>query len=386
MEIVNRLLPKISKSSFFLFGPRGTGKTFWLGTVYPDAVMIDLLQPDTRLELESKPERLRSIIEAYPDKRTFIIDEVQKVPELLTLVHYFIENKPALQFILTGSSSRKLKKTGVDMLAGRAFDKKCHPFMAHELGDDFNLDRALTWGMIPLICAEKNPREALAAYVNLYLREEIQVEGIVRNLGSFGRFLESISFSHGGVLNTSEIARECKVERKTVGGYIQVLEDMLLSVRLPVFARRAKRQLISHEKFYFFDAGVFNRIRPRGPVDRPEEIHGAALEGLVLQHLRAWKDYGETDIGLYYWRTKSGLEVDFIVYGEKEFTAIEVKTGETIHPKSLRGLKSFKGDYPEASALLLYRGKERLLIDDILCLPVDDFLKRLSPNTPLRSA
>ena len=383
MKIITRFLPKIKQSSFFLFGPRGTGKSLWLQLSYPDSYLIDLLQPDTRLDLEAHPEKLRSIVKGNPHIRTYIIDEVQKVPELLTLVHFLIEKNSQLQFVLTGSSSRKLKKSGVDMLAGRALDKRCHPFMASELGDSFDLDRALQWGLIPLIWNEENPQAALSAYLQLYLKEEIQIEGFVRNLGSFSRFLEAVSFSHGSVMNTSAIARECKVERKTVSGYIQVLEDVLISFRLPVFSRRAKRQLIIHEKFYFFDAGIYNRLHPRGPIDRPEEIYGAALEGLVLQHLKAWKDYGNQDVSLYYWRTKSGLEVDFIIYGENVFTALEVKSSSTIHPKDLRGLKAFRDDYPESSQVLLYRGIDRLEISGILCLPVEDFLMQLIPGNSL---
>lgn len=383
MNIINRSISLPKKSSFFLFGPRGTGKSLWLKSMYPDAVLVDLLKPDTRMELEAHPERLESMIDAYPRKKTVIIDEVQKIPDILSLVHLFIEKDPNRQFILTGSSSRKLKQKGADMLAGRALDKRCHPFMASELGELFDPDRALTWGLIPLIWNEANPREALSAYVNLYLREEVQIEGFVRNLGNFSRFLESVSFSHGGILNISEVARECRVERKTVSGYIQILEDMLLSIRLPVFSKRAKRHLITHEKFYYFDAGVFNRLRPRGPVDRPEEIRGAALEGLVLQHLRSWIDYGNDNVNLYFWRTKSGSEVDFVVYGEAVFIALEVKHSNLIHPKDLRGLKSFKEDYPESYQLFLYRGKDRLMVDGILIVPVEEFLLQLVPNKPL---
>jgi uncharacterized protein len=383
MNIIKRFIPIVTRSSFFLFGPRGTGKSSWLERTYPDAYVIDLLQPDTRVELEAHPEKLRTIIEGNPEINTFIIDEVQKIPELLTLVHYFIEKMPGLQFILTGSSSRKLKKEGVDMLAGRALDKRCHPFMASELKDEFDLETALEWGLVPLILNSDNPREALATYLQFYLKEEIQIESFVRSLGSFSRFLEAVSFSHGSVLNISAIARECMVERKTVAGYMQILEDMLISFRIPVFSRRAKRQLIIHEKFYLFDAGIYNRLRPRGPIDRTEELQGAALEGLVLQHLRAWIDYGSMDADIYFWRTKSGVEVDFVLYGPDTFAAIEVKNSSNVHQKHLRSLKSFREDYPESTQLLLYRGREKLKIDGILCVPVEGFLLRLTPGKEL---
>jgi len=192
-----------------------------------------------------------------------------------------------------------------------------------------------------------------------------------------------VSFSHASVLNTSEVARECEVSRKTVEGYIGILEDLLLSIRLPVFTRRAQRHPTAHPKFYWFDAGVFRSVRPAGPLDRPEEIAGAALEGLVAQHLRAWIDYTDPDLTLSFWRTKSGTEVDFVVYGSRGFWAIEVKHSRSVRPKDLRALKAFRDDYPEAKVCLLYRGDERLEIDGIPCLPGDDYLRRIVPGTDL---
>jgi predicted AAA+ superfamily ATPase len=206
---------------------------------------------------------------------------------------------------------------------------------------------------------------------------------MVRDIGAFFRFLEAVSFSHGAVLNTSEVARECEVSRKTVEGYIQILEDLLLSYRVPVFTKRARRHLTTHPKFYWFDAGVFRSVRPSGPLDRPEEIAGAALEGLVAQHLRAWIDYTDPDFSLYFWRTKSGAEVDFVVYGPDGFWAIEVKHSRSVRAKDLRPLRSFKKDYPEANARLLYRGDETLEIDGIRCLRCEDFLRALVPGNDM---
>jgi predicted AAA+ superfamily ATPase len=208
----------------------------------------------------------------------------------------------------------------------------------------------------------------------------VQLEGLVRNIGNFSRFLEAISFSHASLLNISNVARECQVERKVVDGYVDVLVDLLLGYRLPVFTKRAQRALIKHPKFYLFDVGVFRALRPKGPLDRSEEIEGQALEGLVAQHLRAWVDYSGREHALYFWRTRSGNEVDFVIYGEDGLFAIEVKNGARIHPKDLRSLKSFQRDYPESKAYLLYRGKERLLKKDILCLPCGEFLSGLRPG------
>jgi predicted AAA+ superfamily ATPase len=294
-----------------------------------------------------------------------------------------MEQNSRWRFILTGSSTRKLKRSGVDLLAGRAVIKAMHPFMAAELRHMFSLENALTMGMVPVVLDAANPKETLGAYVSIYLREEVQIEGIVRNIGVFSRFLESVSFSHGAVLNISEVARDCHVERKTVEGFISILEDLLLAFRIPVFTKRAKRHLTSHPKFYYFDAGVFRSIRPAGPLDTPQEIDGAALEGLIAQHLRAWNSYRGDLSKLYFWRTKSGNEVDFIIYGQDTFCAIEVKNTAKINSKMLNGLIAFKNDYPEAKTCLLYRGKERIKIKNVLCIPVEEFLMKLRPKDPI---
>jgi len=378
MAFVNRFfIPP--EQSFFLFGPRGTGKSTWIKQRYPDAVFIDLLAPEVFRSYAARPERLRERV-AGEDGRIIVIDEVQKVPELLDVTHELLEKHPGLRFVLTGSSARKLKRTGVDLLAGRALVRSMHPFMASELQARFNIHDNLRFGMIPLVVSSPNPMETIASYVAIYLREEVQMEGIVRNIGAFSRFLEAVSFSHASTLNVSEVARECQVKRKTVDNYLAVLDDLLLSFRVPVFSRRAKRHLISHPKFYFFDCGVFRSLRPRGPLDSPQEIDGAALEGLLAQHLRAWIAYGNSSCQLYYWRTKSGVEVDFILYGEETFVAIEVKNTAKIHKKMLKGLQAFREDYPEATAILLYRGDERLLLNDILCIPCADFLLQMVPG------
>jgi predicted AAA+ superfamily ATPase len=302
---------------------------------------------------------------------------VQKVPELLGVVHSLIEEKMGRQFILTGSSARKLKKTGVNLLAGRAIMKHLHPFVAGELGGKFNLNDALRIGLIPLILGSAEPKEALSAYVDLYIKEEVKGEGLTRNIGNFARFLETVAFSHGSMINISNIARECQIERKTVDGYIGILEDILLAFRLPVFQKKAKRSLVNHPKFYLFDAGVFSAIRPAGPADLTADIAGAALEGLVAQHLRAHIDYRQLDCQLFFWRTYSGNEVDFIVYGKDLFWAIEVKAGKEVRPEDLRGLKSFAEDFPQAERFLLSSGKDRFEIDGIKIIPCQDFLMTL---------
>lgn len=372
--------------SFFLFGPRGTGKSTWLERRFSAALWVNLLEPDTHRTFAARPERLKELLGGNSQHKLVVIDEVQKVPELLTVVHQFLEKNEGYRFILTGSSARKLKRSGLDLLAGRAVVSFCNSFMAAELGRSFRLDDALKLGMVPLILGAEEPAKTLAAYVMLYVREEVMAEGLVRDIGGFTRFLEAISFSHGSLLNISEVARECEVSRKTVEGYVAVLEDMLLGQRLPVFSRRAKRQLIKQSKFYFADCGVFRSLRPKGPLDRPEEIDGAALEGLVYQHLKAWIDYSSTSHQLFFWRTQAGTEVDFVVYGESQFCALEVKNSQKVNRKDLRALRSFREDYPECKVVLLYRGTEHLLIDEVYCLPCEEFLAHLLPNADILRA
>ena len=281
--------------------------------------------------------------------------------------------------MLTGSSARKLRRGGVDLLAGRAVVRTLHPFIAAEL-PRFDLARSLELGLLPLVLASPEPRETLAAYATAYLEQEVKAEGLVRNIGSFARFLEVVSFSHAAVLNAAAVARECAVPYKTVEGFLQVLEDLLVAFTVPVFTRRARRATVAHPKFYLFDAGVFRSVRPHGPLDRPEEIGGAALEGLVAQHLIAWIAYSSRDLALFYWRTRSGVEVDFVVYGAGGFWAIEVKNTSRVRPEDLRGLRAFAADFRRARPLLLYRGKERLEIGRIRCEPVEAFLTRLRPG------
>lgn len=370
--------------SFFLFGPRGTGKTTWLKTNYPQAIWINLLEPEEFREYLAWPERLRQLIDSFPGKKTIVIDEIQKIPALLSLIHTLLEEKRGLQFILTGSSARKIKREGGDLLGGRATLRYMYPFFASEIGSHFSLERALSMGLLPLVWDAVNPQSLLRGYAGLYLKEEVQEEGLVRQLGDFARFLEVMSFSHGSLLNTSNIANDCGISRKTVDSYLSILEDFRLSFTLNVFNKRAQREVVAHPKFYYFDAGVFRYLRPQGPLDRPSEIDGAALEGLVAQHLYAWCDMQTDKHLLTFWRTRAGLEVDFIIYGPKTFMAIEIKNSSKINPKEdLKGLKAFREEYPEAKAFLLNRANKPLVIDEITCLHCEDFLSQIHPSKPL---
>jgi uncharacterized protein len=389
MAALKRFLLKPKQSSLLL-GPRGTGKSTWLRGAFPEALWLDLLDPELQRSYLARPERLRELLHAAvkPDSTTtLVIDEIQKVPALLDVLHDEIEQraraaKPPLLALLTGSSARKLRRGASNLLGGRLQQMQMHPYLAAELGEAFDLSRALRIGLTPLIWHAAEPEHSLSAYASLYLREEVQAEALVRDVAGFARFLEAISFSHGAPINLASVSRECQVSRKTVDSYFEILHDLLLCFSVPVFTKRAQRQLVAHEKFYFFDAGVYRSLRPRGVLDRAEEIEGGALEGLVAQHLRAYLDYRRQDEKLYYWRTKSGSEIDFIIYGAS-FVAIEVKRSTSLHSKDTRALREFHNDYPEAKVALLYLGRERLKIGDVDCIPLMRFLQRLHPEIEL---
>jgi predicted AAA+ superfamily ATPase len=371
-----RILEPPARQSFFLFGPRGTGKTAWAHARFPDARFFDLLDAEIYTRLLAAPARLGEQIPA--DYRGWVVlDEIQRLPELLNEVHRLIEGR-RLRFVLTGSSVRKLRRRGVNLLAGRALTRHMHPLTAAELGRDFDLRRALRHGCLPFACADPDPREYLASYVTTYLREEVQQEGFARNLAGFARFLETASLAQGAVLNRAAVARESAVNTKVVEDYFSILEDLLIAVRLPVFARRAKRRVLAHPKFYFFDAGVFQAIRPRGPLDTPDEIRGVALETLVLQHLRALNDCEGLGYALHYWRTAAGDEVDFVLYGERGLKAVEVKGTHVPRSEDLRGLRRFREDYPQAKAFLVYTGTRRRHESGIDILPAEDALRNLA--------
>lgn len=370
-----RWLQPPPKQSFFLFGPRGVGKTAWAREQFPDALFFDLLDHQTYTQLLAAPQRLGDWI-PQGHRGWVVVDEVQRVPEVLNEVHRLIESR-RLRFALTGSSARKLRRRGVNLLAGRALTRHLHPLTALELGTDFDLKRALRWGCLPLACTSEKPQDYLNSYAATYLREEVQQEGFARNVGAFSRFLEAASFSQGSVLNMAAVARECAVSAKVVEDYFSILEDLLIAVRVPVFTKRAKRRLIAHPKFFYFDAGVFQAIRPRGPLDAPEQIHGAALETLFLEQVRALNDYRDLGYRLHYWRTAAGDEVDFVLYGERGLRAFEVKMAQRIRPDDLRGLLRFRADFPQAKAHLLYLGNRRWHDRGVEVLPFTDCVTQL---------
>ena len=373
----SRMITPPEAKSFFLFGPRGTGKTTWVKSAFPKAVHIDLLEAALFNDLTANPQRLSNFIPPG-FKDWVIIDEVQRIPELLHEVHRLIEAQK-YRFILTGSSPRKLKRKGPNLLAGRALTLSMHPFSIAELGNDFQFDHSLRYGQLPTVYAEADPQKYLEAYVRTYLEEEIRQEGLTRNLSAFARFLEAASFSQGSVLNLSSVARECHVERKVVESYFSILEDLMIGYRIPIFAKKAKRRLIVHPKFYFFDVGVYRTLRPMGPLDAPEEVDGIALETLFLQELVALNSALDLGYRIFYWRTSNGKEVDFVLYGPKGLLSFEIKRTSRIASAMLGGLKSFLADYPMAKAYFAYGGNRRMYEGKIEVVPVLEILKNLKP-------
>lgn len=371
----SRLIKPAKNKSFFLFGPRGTGKTTWVKSTFPNALYLDLLEAEIFNDLLANPQRLGNYIpKDFGDY--VVIDEVQRVPEILNEVHRLIE-KDGQKFILTGSSARKLRKKGQNLLAGRALTYFLHPLTAVELGADFNLERSLSYGQLPAVFFEKDSKKYLESYVKTYLEEEVFQEGLTRNLSAFARFLETASFSQGSVLNTSEVAREAAIERKAVENYFSVLEDLLIGYRLPVFNKRTKRRLLTHPKFYFFDAGIYRTLRPTGPLDMPEIAEGMCFESLFFQDLLAVNDSLSLGYKLFYWRTATGIEVDFIAYGEKGIRAFEVKRSGRVSSDMLRGLRHFLKEYPQSKNFLIYGGKRKMRDGNIEIIPMEEALKNL---------
>jgi predicted AAA+ superfamily ATPase len=377
-----RLFQGPERQSFFLFGPRGTGKTAWVRARLPAAITFDLLDARVYTRLTANPHLLGEWVPA-PHRDWVVIDEVQRAPALLDEVHRLIESR-RLRFVLTGSSARKLRRGGVNLLAGRALTRYLHPLTAAELGKDFDLRKAVRIGGLPFAWTTPAPEDYLGAYAATYLREEVLQEGLTRNLAAFSRFLETASFSQASVLNMASVARESGIAAKVAEAWFSILEDLLIAVRVPAFTRRAKRRVVLHPKFYFFDAGVFRSIRPRGPLDSPDEAGGPAVETLVLQHLRAWNDYRRLGYTIHYWRTPEGDEVDFVLYGEAGLCAIEVKHGARVRSEDLKALSLFRRDYPGARALLLHAGTRRWHESGVDIVPLEEALLDLDGALGIR--
>lgn len=371
----SRILSHRDSRSFFLFGPRGTGKSSWLKERFSAALYFDLLDAETHDRLLANPSRLEDAI-STAHRDWIVIDEVQKIPRMLDQVHRLIETRKC-RFALSGSSARKLKRGGANLLAGRAATLHMLPLTAAELGSEFRVERSIKFGHLPMAVTSRQPQAYLRDYVHTYLKEEVQNEGLTRNISSFARFWETMALSNGQPLNISSVARNANVERKTTEEYVTILEDLMLGARLPVFSKRAKQKTVAHPKFYFFDVGVFRTLRPLGPLDSDAEIDGASMETLFLQEAKAYNAYDELGYSFSYWRTQSGAEVDFVLYGERGLLGFEVKRTSQFRSEDLAGLRAFRADYPMARAILLYGGRKRLTQDGCEVIPFGEGVMEL---------
>lgn len=359
--------------SVFLFGARQTGKSTFLRQVFPKDIYIDLLNTDIKSRFERRPSLLYEMLSDKAPGTRVIIDEIPEVPELLNEVHRLISEKQ-LVFVLCGSSARKLKRKGYNTLGGRAYPVYLFPFVSAEL-PDFNLQHAIDFGMLPPHYLAKNPKRRLSAYIDVYLKEEIKEEALVRNLSGFQRFLEVAALTDGEIVNLNNIAQDCGVSASTVASYFDILDDTLVGFRLPAFTHAMKRRVVQAPKFYYFDVGIVNHLLHRGILLRGTAEYGHAFEHLVVQELRAWLSYTESGEQLSYWRTYTGTEVDIVIGNAR--VAIETKSVEEVLPRHLKGLKSFATDYPDAREIIVSLDPIGRRMGNIECIYILDFFKIL---------
>lgn len=363
-SIPRRLEPP--RQSFFLFGPRGTGKSRWLGERFPHAAAtFDLLDEAVRVELLADPAAFAHKLEGLRAGSWVVVDEVQRAPVLLNTVHRFIE-KRRLRFVLCGSSARQLRRRGVNLLAGRAVERRLHPFTASELGERFHLEEALSVGTLPLVWSADDRAESLRAYVQTYLAQEIQAEAAVRGLPSFVRFLPVAALFQGQVLSVSALARDSGVPRSTLQAYLEILDQTLLTFRLEAYRPRLRVKEVAHPKLYWADAGLVRAFkRNLGPVH--EEERGALFEGWVAQSLRAMNDYVGLFDDWHYWSShgsRGTVEVDFLLRQGKRFVAIEAKAARRFKPEMLKGLQAINELPGVARRLLVHGGADSWRTDD----------------------
>lgn len=360
-------------SSIFLFGARQTGKSTILRQQFPGSIYIDLLDSQVKSRYERRPVLLYETLKDKAAGTIVIIDEIPEVPQLLNEVHRLISEK-GLLFILCGSSARKLKRKGYNTLGGRAFPTFLFPFVSAELAD-FDIDKAVNCGMLPPHYLAQNPWRKLSAYIDVYLKEEIKEEALVRNLGAFQRFLEVAALTDGEMVNYNNIAQDCGVSAATVASYFDILEDTLVGYRLPAFTRVMKRRLVQAPRFYYFDVGIANHLLHRKDLVRGTTAYGHAFEHLVIQELYAFLHYRHSDEKLSFWRTYTGVEVDAVIGDAR--VAIEIKSVEEVLPRHVKGLLSFGDDYPESRRLIVSLDPFNRSVNGIEAIYVYDFFRML---------
>ncbi len=375
MGILRRLnLAKLlQKKSFFLLGPRSTGKSTLIHQqLAGQATLIDLLEGDHYLRLSTRPQELEALARAEPRHPIVVIDEIQKIPELLDEVHRLIE-KFKIRFLLTGSSARKLKGDRANLLAGRAWMAHLFPLSWCEI-KKFGLDRYLRWGGLPQVYLGQDPAEELRAYTRTYLYEEIKAEAMVRKIPAFARFLEVAALSNGQLLNFTEVASDCAVPASTVREYYAILEDTLMGFLLPPWTASKKRKAIQTAKFYFFDIGVSLSLAKIQQLDRHSNLYGNTFEHFIGMELRAYLSYTRKPDELRFWRSVNDQEVDFVV---GDHTAIEVKSTPRVSPKDLTGLKTLAEEKKFQDFLLVSQDPLATTREGVRCLPWETFLEKL---------
>ena len=366
-------LDKEIDSSIFLFGGRQTGKTTILRQQFPNAIFFDLLNTSVKSRLQRRPVVLYEMLKDKPADTLVIIDEIPEIPELLNEVHRLIVERQLI-FILCGSSARKLKRKGHNTLGGRALPVYLYPLVSAEI-PDFDIDRAVNYGMLPPHYLAKNPSRLLAGYIDVYLKEEIKEEALVRNLDAFHRFLEVAALTDGEIINNNNIAQECGVHATTVNSYFDILEDTLIGYRIPAYTKVMQRRLVQAPRFYYFDIGITNHLLHRKDLMRGTADYGHAFEHLVVQELVAYLHYTHSEERLSYWRTYTGIEVDVII-GDARI-AIEIKSAEEIQNKHLKNLKVFAEEHPQSRLIVVSLDVFTRRIGNIECLYVMDFFHKL---------
>ncbi|MDH3404642.1 MAG: DUF4143 domain-containing protein [Acidobacteriota bacterium] len=366
------------RQSIFLFGPRGTGKSTWIRERFPEATTYDLLDTSETLRLIREPGALYRELIGLPPESWVVIDEVQKVPALLDEVQRLMETL-RLRFVLSGSSARKIRHGGANLLAGRAITTAMFPLVSAELDFQLDLDRSLRYGLLPIAVTGHDPAGFLRSYAETYLDQEIRAEALIRNLGSFSRFLEIAARQNGQVTNASAIARDAGVSRSTVQSHFEILVDTLIGSWLPAWKLKSATRQVRQSKFFFFDPGVARALTGRQAYPPTPEELGPLLETLVLHELRAFLGYTGRDYPLYFWRTYDGAEVDLFFETEDGFVAIEVKSAKRWDKRFHRGLRRLRGDLgaDRTKCFGLYLGERSALWDHVQVLPVLEFLRRL---------
>lgn len=363
----------IGNESAFLWGARQTGKSTLLKALYSESLIFDLLQGDVYERFRREPSLLRQTLDSVQSSSPVIIDEIQRLPELLNEVHWLIENR-GIRFILSGSSPRRILRGGGNLLGGRALRYELYPLSWSEV-PDFDLDRALNNGLLPKIYLSSHPQKLLSAYIGNYLKDEISSEARIRNAASFSSFLESAAFSNGEMLNYTNIAAECGVTSPTVKEYFRILDDALIGRFIPSYRKKPKRRVILAPKFWFFDLGIAGYLLKRGKVEPGSEAFGKAFEHFIYMEIQAHRSYSDLNYDLHYWRTASGMEVDFIL-GDHE-AAIEVKSTSRVNSRHMQGLRQFAEEYKVKHLLLVSTDPLPRKVDCIDVIPWNMFLERL---------